>query len=334
MSHARPSLLFAIIFAPVIAGCGTAASKSADRSIQGQRATGSARLTRAVFAMASLGLHTAPDLGGTKAIMKSIPKSFIGRTRGTASDFDARADLYFAVERSADQSGRLNLYADAGHQINAGDFTWPAPAWSGGQFGSFPAVVSSTFRITASTRKGTHGSLDFNVADSSGLNGTMHIKLWNAQGDYAEADLIVTDGEIHGKQHGHLACDNGIAIAILPGESQPWSYEETDEPKDDGGMDSTMTFFDSSVETLIFDAEGVATQDYVDSTGSDILSGDLSSNGVESIDYSNGSWEDVDVDTNTTIDSGSSTDSSNKAVRHRTRAAARLRLFAKPATGR
>jgi hypothetical protein len=277
--------LLALVFTLSLIGCGSGKGSGSDLSIARMRAISSARLRRSILAVASLALNTAPESGGSRSA-RLKRKSPLRLSRAVTEGVSDEAGLYYVVNHLTDQSGRMDLYLDAAHAVNAGTFTWPIPTWKDGSPNSFPAVVSSSYQITGGVRSGTNGTVDFTVTDASGLNGSMHITLVNAQGENGDADFTVEGGMIRGTQHGHMH-----------GDSAKWSWSETDVWLDAGGLLSTVTFEDGSTEKVEMSPDGSSTESYYDLYGTLWLSGDLDWDGVDILDYTDGSREEVDVDT-------------------------------------
>jgi hypothetical protein len=289
----------------LVSGCGGGkGGSSSDRSVARQRAIASARLMRSMFAVASLGLNTAPESASSRAVRSTTHRSPIHRSRAAVAGFDEDAELYFVSSHSPDQSGRIDLFTDAAHAFSAGIFTCPAPEWKNNIAGSYPAMVHSSYDISAGDRKETHGTLDFTVYDSSGQNGFMHITLTNVLAEYAEADFNIDHGMISGTQQAHF-----------PGDSVQWSCKEVDLPTYDGGMICTITYYDGSKDTIQMSPDGSSVETYYDPDGTLELTGDLEMDGTDSIDFSDISTEDVDVDTGEPPNDDSGSDSSDRSRR-------------------
>src|SRR5579872_3755886 len=143
----------AVLAAIVLAGCGggggSPASTQSKQSLARQRAIETARLNRAILAVAGLSRQVtrAPGSGMTRRL--AILLSALHRSRDVFQGFDPDTGLYYTVTVNPDGSGREDLFLDALRKQPAGSFTWGAPQWHNNQPNSYPAVIHVFYQITA-----------------------------------------------------------------------------------------------------------------------------------------------------------------------------------------
>ncbi|HLJ57303.1 MAG TPA: hypothetical protein VKT77_19860 [Chthonomonadaceae bacterium] len=303
------------VLALAAAGCGGGGSggSGATRKTLRERAITSVRLTRGVFAIAGIGRSITRSVRSDRPRLRSI-MAMLHKTRDAQPDFDSDLGLFFQSQTDLDGSGHEDLFSDASHNVPAGSFVWQAPVWANGQIDSYPATIHTDYQIGGGSFNGEHGTIDFTADDPSGENGTMHVVMITKENERAEADFTVVNGIVHGKDH-----------CTLPDGT---AWEETDEPQDDGTVDSTIIFDDGTQETVDTQPDGSIVDTIMGPNGSVDSTGTVTPDGQDSITYPDGGQEQVDVNTADAGDGGGSGndgsgDSGDKGARRSARPAQR-----------
>lgn len=296
-------------------GCGGGGSgERSAKAIARKRAIASARLARGTFAVAGIG-RTVGRAAAFRPRLRLI-LALIKGGRESPPDLDPGTGLYFVKTVDVDGSGREDLFSDASHRKPAGMFAWQAPVWTGGKKNTYPATIHTDYQIDGGEFTGERGTIDFVADDSSGDNGTMHVVLTTHESERVVADFEIKNGKVHAKSK-----------CSLPDGS---TWEEVDSEQPDGDVVATIDFPDGSTETITMTPDGDSTEILTAPDGTIDASGDIDSDGMDSITYDDGSQENVDVDTADAGDGGGSGDSdssdpgSDKSIRRATRANSRI----------
>ncbi len=293
----RPLRFFLIVIClTLLAGCGSA-SKQSSRSQARSRAAASARLTRATFAIAGLGMRVTRSTGPRGSARLRAISSALKRSRSALEGQDRETGLYYAMTVNPDGSGRQDLFTDVGHATPAGSFNWPAPTWNAGQVDNYPATMRMSYSIAAGEHSGLHGTADFTALDPEGANGAIRVTLTDSQNEYVEGDFTVENGMV-----------SGIQRARLPDYPQDWYWREVDETRPDATMLCTITFLDGSKEAMEMNADGNTIQTIFDTDGSIDAMGEFDMNGMDYIEFDQGDWQVTDVDSGENVDSGHNDD--------------------------
>jgi hypothetical protein len=317
----------AVLAAIVLAGCGggggSSASGSSRQAVAKQHAIATARLNRATLAVAGLARHVTraprPRLGARFAILQQALVS-ASRSRRAASPsgpavsqgFDADTGLYYTLTINPDGSGREDLFLDVARKVPAGSFTWGVPQWHNGQPNSYPAVLHVFYQITAGNFAGVHGEMYVTLNDANDTKGLIHVLLDNAHHEHCDATFDVGADLSSGSDNS--GTDNVVIVSgtdnVTLGDGT--TYTETDASQSNGDLTCAITFPDGSTETMNVQPDGAATQTVTDPGGSVDTSGNLQSNGNDTINSSDGSSETVNVDAgNADSSSGDSSGSSS-----------------------
>ena len=269
-------------------GCGGGSGKSSSRQskiIARERAIASVKLMRGIFAIAGLGRKATRASAGVSRL--HLFASVLRHTRDIPQGYDAETGLYYVVTTNPDGSGRQDLFADVGLTKPAGNFKWKTPVWNQDKVDSYPAKIYSEYRIQEGDFAGETGTLDSTLKDSTGDNGSLHIDLTTKANEHAVADFEIVNGVVSGKD----------AISLPDGTN----YGEEDVTQSDGTTLCTITFADESVITLNMLPDGTMTEVLKESDGTVDATGTVQADGMDTISYSDGSQESVDVDI---VDSG------------------------------
>ncbi len=294
----------AVLSASILTGCGggggssgTSATPTAKSQVR-QRVIACARLTRAALAIVGLGKMITRTAGGRRPRLISLLLPAFHHTRDVVQGYDGDTQLYYTLTFNADGSGRMDLSTDAAHAKPAGNFVWGVPQWNHSQPNSYPAAIHVSFQITAGEFTGDHGTIDMTVMDPAGNNETLHLTLTDALGETSVTDFNVVNGKISGTDH----------ITLSDGTLCSGTIEDLVNDV----IQIVVAFPDDSQETLDDNSDGTITQTY-DSNGTQDASGTIDDSGNDSIDYSDGSSETVNVDTGGSTDNSSSSDSSGSS---------------------
>ena len=299
------SLLIPLI--PLLcAGCGghdccSATGKATAR----QRAVASMRITRATFAVGGFGRRIGKAARNTTAHSRvgiwlaAIPHRRDATPGADTPALDIDTGLYYTLKLNADGSGQQDLFTDATKNQTAGAFMWTAPQWTNNQTNNYPAAFHTTYQITAGEFAGEHGTMDITTQDATGMNETLRIDLTDTQGEHSITDVTITGGVVSAKAH-----------CILP---DYFAFDQTYYTDPNDVVICTTTFPDTGSEDINLYPDGTATETVYDSGGTVDATGDVQASGDDTIDYSDGSSETVNVDT----DTGSSDDSSKAAGKAR-----------------
>lgn len=241
-------------------GGGSSNKSALPKVVIRERAIASARLMRAIFAVAAL-----------------------RHSRDVTQGVDDGTKLTFTRTVNAEGSGREDLYTDSARTKAAGDITWAVPIWSNNQPDTYPATIRATYRITAGEFAGDNGTLEIVPQDSAANHETIHLVLTNAHNERCVADFTYDNGKVSGKDYCTLA--DGTTCT------------EEDVTLPDGNMECTIVYSDNSQETLDMQTDGTTIETLDAPDGSQEASGKLDDNGNDNITYSDGSTETVDVDT-------------------------------------
>ena len=291
------SAMTAAIFSVLIVaftGCGGGSSaQKATRKQVRERAIASARLIRGSFAIAGIGRKITRSPRALRPRLREIVAA-MRHTRDAQPDFDDDLGLYFVIRTAADGSGNQDLFEDASHNIPAGDFVWTAPVWTNGQKDNYPAQIHTEYTIKAGSFADEHGTIDFLAADSTGDNGTMRVVMTTKENERVDAEFVVTNGVVKGTDR-----------CTLP-DGTAWI--EIDFTMPDGSISSRIDFEDGYTETVVTQTDGTTTETITGPDGSIDASSTIASDGLDSIQYGDGSGESVDVDTADAGDGGGSGD--------------------------
>ena len=300
MTVAAAALVIAVAIVVGVLGCGgggSARSRLTQKQIR-KRAIASARLTRGTFAIAGIGRQFTRAAIAVRPRLRAIVTA-VRRTRDVNADFDADLGLYFVVQSELDGSGHQFLFSDASHNIPAGSFAWTAPPWKNGQKDTYPSQIHTDYTIRGGAFSGEHGTIDFVADDSSGNNGTMHVVMTTQESESVVAEFDVLNGVVKGRNK-----------CTLPDGT---TWVQVDSPLDNGGINTTIDFQDGYVETITTDSDGNATQSITGPDGYQEANGTLGSDGLDKIEYGDGSVETVDVNTGDAGDGGGSGDTGSNS---------------------
>ncbi len=285
-----------------LAGCGGGGGGSAQhvtstKSVARARIIATTRVTRATFAIAGIAkkITRAPQIGMGQRV--ALLLAALRRTRSVTQGLDPETGLYYVLNINADGSGREDMYGNPTHTEKGGFFSWPAPQWHNNQPNTYPAVLHITFQITAGMFAGDHGTLDVTLNDATGNNGLMLIVLQTAHGEKGNSNFQVHNGMISGKDN--VQMDDGTDCT------------EVDEVLPSGDMQCTIDFPDGSTEVETMTPDGGETETYTAPDGQQQASGDVQSDGSDTISYDDGSSETVNVDTGNSDNSGGDSSGSN-----------------------
>ena len=278
--------------------CCSSNSKAAAR----QRAVATMRLNRASLAVAGIGRHITRAAHTASKARFGVWLAAVRQRRAilpppsTTPTLDPDIGLYYTITVNSDGSGQQNLFRDAAGTQTAGAFIWTAPQWNNGQTDSYPATFQTTYQITAGAFSGEHGTIANTANDATGDNGELTIDLTDAEGERCVSDFTLVNGVLNAKARctyaDYTTCDETFATNA------------------DDILIILSTFPDGGSETIDINPDGSATET-VDVSGGQIeCTGDVQSNGDDTIIYDDNSSETVNVDTNTD-------DSGDKSVKRR-----------------
>jgi hypothetical protein len=241
----------------------------------------------------------------------------LAHRRDVMQGVDPETKLYWVLTTKDDGSGSENLFTDAAHMKPAGMFSWPMPQWHNGVVDSYPAVLTITFSVTAGEFAGTSGTLMVTLNNAQGTNSLIHLVLKNAHKEECEGDYRITESsnptgtDITGNE----------TVTIADGTK----YMENDRTLPDGTIQCMMLYPDGDRELLSSNPDGTISETYRDTGGQIDATGSLNSDGMDSIQLSDGSTDTVNVDTETTSDesgddnSGDNSGDSSRKARARRR---------------
>ncbi|HZT43579.1 MAG TPA: hypothetical protein VFA07_15550 [Chthonomonadaceae bacterium] len=281
-----------VLFALVGCGGGSSSSSGSSKASTRQRLIATTRVFRDVYAMAGLarrGTSTSSSKATSRASSRTVSRrvafllSALHGTRGVQQGLDPDTSLTYRLTVNSDGSGREDLFTDSTYRTPAGAFIWGPPQWSNGKPNTYPAVFHVTYNITAGNFAGTSGTMDVTLKDASGLNCLIHLALKDLQNDTATCVFTIVAG----------VADCTDTCTLGDGAT----YTEQDQTDDNGDIQSNVDFSDGWQEDMSTNTDGTTDETLTDSSGDTEASGDCQSDGSDTIDYSDGSSEDVNVDT-------------------------------------
>jgi hypothetical protein len=316
MKRLYPLSALVLLGSLLCSGCNSghdSCCSSNSKEIARQRAVATMRITRATLAVVGFARRiTTREVGARKVNRIGLWLNAIRRHRtASASDpvlpvLDADTNLYYTITVNPDGSGQQSLFVDSGLQQTAGAFTWTAPKWTNDRLDTYPATFQSVYQITAGAFAGEHGTIAITSNDVSGENGMIAIDLTNAQKEHCKADFTLTNGVLKAKAHctfpDHSSCDQDYSLL-------------------NDILTCTTTYFDGGTDETTVNPDGSATQTVNGPDGVSDAVGTVEPNGDDTIEYDDGTYETINVDTNTDVpdDSGDS-DSDRSAKRAKIRA--------------
>jgi len=310
----------------LMTGCngGSSCCSSTSKATAKERVVATMRITRATFAVAGFARRVArspsPGMGNRIGVWLAAIRSHRDASplppTPSPPVLDKDTNLYYTLTVNSDGSGRQDLFVDSAAKKAAGAFTWTAPQWTNGATGTYPATFETVYQITAGNFAGEHGTIDITADDATGNNGEMKIDLTDAEGEHCLSDFTIANGVISAKAHCTLADDT--------------SYDESYYTDPNDVVVCTTTFPDGGTEDVTLNPDGSATETVDDSSGQTQATGDVQSDGQDTIQYDDGSSDTVNVDTNTDTSSSDSSDSSGDG--RASKRAANNRLSGKPPT--
>ncbi|HLK56653.1 MAG TPA: hypothetical protein VKU00_08820 [Chthonomonadaceae bacterium] len=290
MKSSRLLLPGIILIAGLLAGCGGGGSSTQlvpnSRPVSPQvraHVVATTRVARSMFIVAGIGKQITRSAQTGKPLRFQRILAALKHRRTVASDFNNDLGLYENFVANSDGSGLQNLFADAAHQQAAGSFTWSAPQWFNGRTDSYPAQINTVYSITRGNLTGNQGTMTATIQDPNFNNGTIHLTFKDAQGELGIADFTITNGLISAKDRITLA-DLLIITA--------------DDEEDDNYTDVCNFFFpDDSEISVTINPDGTDSETYTDPSGDTISTGTIQDNGDATIQYDDGSTQNVNVDT-------------------------------------
>lgn len=261
----------------VLCGCGSGGSSNLGSRVQ-ERAIATTRNSRALFAIAGLGMKGTRAPHSKMGRRADVLLSALTHTRADSSGYDDELKLYYTITLNADGSGRQDLFADAGHVDKAGDFVWPPPT----NYGAFPLTFKQTYRIGQGEFSGERGTLDITFSDASGNNGVLHIINTNAEGEKIDSRLDLVNGVLTAQ--GQIQTPSGDV------------WTETDQYIEGGEWVCRFDFPDGSWGQTTGNDGGMGQITYYGPDGSLDASGTYDDEGNATLTYDDGSSETVDVD--------------------------------------
>ena len=283
-------LILAALVSFALIGCGGGSSSSAggSKAATRQRVIATTRVFRDVYAMAGLarrGASTSSSRAASRGMSRRVAflLSALRGTRGVQQGQDPDTGLYYRLTVNSDGSGREDLFTDSTYHTPAGAFIWGPPQWANSKPNTYPAVFHVTFNITAGNFAGTSGSMDVTLKDASGLNCLIHLALKDKQNDNANCVLTIVAGA--------ASCDDTCTL----GDGA--TYTEQDQTDDSGDIQSSVDFSDGWQEDMTTNADGATDATLTDPSGSTDATEECQPDGSDTIDYSDGSSDDVNVDT-------------------------------------
>ena len=304
-SRVRCALL--VVLAPVVLfGCGgggggarPALSKSA---LAKQRMAAAARVSRSVLAVTGLGRNITRAGAAHTFFGTRIPLFFGDTTRavGTSTPpasalLDPGSGLYYVTTLNADGSGSQLLYLDAAATQPAGWFRWVTPRFTTTNPPTYPAQITVVYKITAGSFAGVSGTMRLTVNDPKFGAGVIELALTDSLHESAQANFNLSAEGIQGKQDVDLGNGDKCSVTDTLDQTLVWI--------------DVYTFPDNVVIDMSTDPDGTSTETYSDPAPSSDnpidATGYISSEGTDTIDYSDGGSDTVNVDPGSYDDGGS-----------------------------
>jgi hypothetical protein len=295
----------------VLLGCGggggarPALSKSA---LAKQRMAAAARVSRSVLAVTGLGRNITRAGAAHTFFGTRIPLFFGAATRaartGTGTGaapapapalLDPGSGLYYVTTLNADGSGSQLLYLDAAATQPAGWFRWVTPRFTTTNPPTYPAQITVVYKITAGSFAGVSGTMRLTVNDPNFGTGVIELALTDTLHESAQANFNLSAEGIQGKQDVDLGNGDSCSVTDTLDQALIWT--------------DVFTFPEGVTIDMSTDPDGTSTETYSDpspSTDNPIdATGNISSDGTDTIDYSDGGSDTVNVDPGSYDDIGS-----------------------------
>lgn len=259
-------------------GCGGGGGSSRNSSLVQSRAIATTRNSRALFAIAGLGMKGTRAPHAKMGRRADVLLAALKHTRASSAGYDEELRLYYTATVNADGSGRQDLFTNATLTDKAGDFVWAAPA----NYGAYPVTFQQTYRIGQGEFDGERGTLDITFNDATGNNGTLHIINTNAEGEKIDSNLNLVDGVLTAQ--GRIQTPSGD------------TWTETDVYNEGGAWVCRFDFADGSWGETRGDDEGDGQIVYYGADGELDAWGNYDEFGNANLTYDDGSNQTVDVD--------------------------------------
>jgi hypothetical protein len=271
----------------LLLGCGSGGGGSSIPSRVQERAIATTRNSRAIFAIAGMGMTGITGTGALRGPARrhtlanaraGILLGAIQHTRAASSGYDEDLKLFYTASINADGSGRQDLFEDTAHTVKAGSFVWPAPT----KPGTYPLTFQEAYHIGRGELDGERGTLDVTFNDATGNNGALHLANTNAKGEKVDTRLALINGVL--TAHGEIQTPSG----------DRWT--ETDVYNEGGQWVCKFDFPDGSRGQTTGDGEGEGKITYYGPDGALAASGTYDSDGDANLTYSDGATQSVNVD--------------------------------------
>ncbi len=285
-------------------GCGGGSHSSGSTgSSSRDRIIASTRVSRAILAVAGLGRTitraATPPIQKRWSFGSRIPIMFTSALSATSSSrnstapvttpmpvLDPGTGLYYTTTIQPDGSGQQLLFLDSALTKPAGSFTWQKPEWRiPGTAPTFPGIIIVKYSITAGSYAGVSGQMKVTVNDSNFQNGIIELALTDSKRESAKSTLKLSQEGI--SSHSDIDLGNGDTCSADATTSDSGTYDQVITFPDGGTADISTNPDGSSTETYNNPESAIATPD---------LSGTVLPDGSDTIDYSNGTTETVNVD--------------------------------------
>jgi hypothetical protein len=228
-----------------------------------------------------------------------------------APSLDPGTGLYYTTTLNPDGSGEQFLFVDQALTQPAGFFKWSVPQWATATPGTYPAIITVTYSITAGNYAGVSGTMTVTVNDPKFTTGLIELTLTDSLHESASATLALSAEGISGKDK--MLFGNGDSCTV------------TDTTDTSGDLVQAIMYPDGCFGDITTDPDGDSTETYTnpDATlAAPDLNGSVQPDGSDTIDDNSGDSTTVNVDPgdDSGDDSGgdsSGGDASSDAVVHK-----------------
>ena len=292
-------------FCFLLVGCGGGGGSSAptkSTSNSKTRLVETTRLSRAILAVTGLGRtitrqaipptqHSWSMSGRISLLFTTAASVQSGESRAPTPAapappaLDPGTGLYYTTVVNADGSGEQLLFVDQDLTQPAGSFQWSKPKWATSTPGTYPAIITVTYSITAGNYAGVAGTMTVTVNDPSFKSGLIELALTDSLHESASATLALSAEGISGKNN--MKFNNGDSCTVA------------DSINAAGDLIQAFTFPDGCFGDIITDPDGTSTETYTnpDATlAAPDLNGSVQPDGSDTINDSSGDSTTVNVD--------------------------------------